>query len=416
MFTERDMQHIIRDNPGYFFGPHVSLYQREFWVGTDSRIDFVFIDHKKKEHILVEAQIGRLDLLHSEKLWNRYIPNYRKMRPDVQIRPVFMANSVRNELLRVNRERCVEVKCYSTEELLNIDESYVMHDTRPESRNLFGQFAGFTSADFDSIVEADRQHTPDLRIVPIGKLYQLRDFLLPKLSSQYPGVFLETKVSDKPYPQRLGVPWMGYYFGSMAEGSKNLPHINVTLAEESENGLFKKTEGSIHLNAEVKPNFIAVLKELQKESEVLPLLRGLADKGFELRLYSKIPLRPQSTNDNFWTFRKGWPISKRFEPKEVAQWFKTFEKDNENHILEDLNRMLSIPMFRSEDGDYLKKWFRLKGHERNPKSLSASGRCVFRLGKWWETGEIEQMGTGFQDVVYKGITELQPFFRFFYRR
>ena len=115
MFTERDMQHIIRDNPGFFFGPDVSLYQREFWVGTDSRIDFVFIDHKKKEHILVEVQIGRLDSLHSEKLWNRYVPNYRTMRPDVKIRPVLIANSVGNELLRTNTGRGVEVICYSTE-------------------------------------------------------------------------------------------------------------------------------------------------------------------------------------------------------------------------------------------------------------------------------------------------------------
>jgi hypothetical protein len=400
----------------YHAEPARITHQREFWVGTDSRIDFVFVDHKKKVHVLVEAQIGQLDSFHSEKLWNRYVPNYRKMRPDVQIRPVLIANSCGNDLLRISEERGVEVKCFSTEELLKVNSSYVMHDNRPESRRLFGSFSGFTSVDFKSIVEADRQHNPELRIVPIGKLYQLRDFLLPKISSQYSGLFLETKVSDKPYPQRLGVPWMGYYFGSMAEGSKNLPHINITLAEESENGLFKKSEGSIHLNAEVKPNFVAVLKALRKNVEIHPLLERLSDKGFELRLYSKIPLRPQSANDNFWTFRKAWPITSRFESLEVTDWFAAFEKDNEKSILEDLNRMLSIPMFRKEDGDYLRKWFRFAGHEKYPKTLSATGRCVFRLGKWWKTEEIEKMGTGFQDVAFKEITELRPFFKFFYQK
>jgi hypothetical protein len=159
---------------------------------------------------------------------------------------------------------------------------------------------------------------------------------------------------------------------------------------------------------------MAVLQALRKKSEIMPMLNKLSNKGFELRLYSKIPLRPQSANDNFWTFRKSWAIEKNINTDKITEWFGSFETDNGKQILEDLNRMQSIPMFRKEDGDYLKKWFCFSGYEKNPKKLTATGRCVFRLGKWWKAEEIEKMSSGFQNEVYHGITELQPFFKFFY--
>jgi hypothetical protein len=34
----------------------------------------------------------------------------------------------------------------------------------------------------------------------------------------------QVKVSNKKYPQRLGVPWMAYYFGSASEGSSGNFH------------------------------------------------------------------------------------------------------------------------------------------------------------------------------------------------
>ena len=88
------------------------------------------------------------------------------------------------------------------------------------------------------------------------KPFQLRDYLFENLPELHGDSFLDKKVSDKPYRQRLGFPWMAFYFGSNVAKNDKLPHVTITLAEESENGKFNMREASVHVNAEIKPNFL----------------------------------------------------------------------------------------------------------------------------------------------------------------
>ena len=413
MFTERDMQYILRDNPQHFFGDTILLYQREVWLGTDSRIDFIFIDTAKKEHILVECQIGQLDKLHIEKMWNRYIKNYKIMRPDVKIRSILIANSATKKQIELNRERDIEVHCYSVEELLNVDKKYTRHDQRPEYPEFIGRFTGLTDDDFDGIIEADKNHNADYRISSIGKLYQIRDYLIPKIEKDHPDVFVDTKVSDKVYKQRLGVPWMGFYFDFLTGKGKNLPHINLTLAEESENGLFKKNECSLHLNAEIKPNFEAVLKALKNRTIDMEIDK-IRNRGLQLRYYSKIQLGLPNTNNNVWNLRKTWEINTDFNSADVIEWFEQFKSNDAIHIREDIERMVSIPIFSEEDAEFMRRRYKFDGFENNRYNLSTEGRSVFRLGRWWSVQEVVNRKDKFADDIYEATSSVSALFKYFY--
>jgi hypothetical protein len=333
------------------------------------------------------------------------------MRPDVQSKGILIANIASQRLKSANSGRGIEVKTFSVEELLAMEATPMADKSRRRYPD-FGAFSGFDTADFAGILEADKTLDPEKRRSSIGKLYQIRDFLLPRLQEEFPGVYLDTKVSDRQKKNRLDVPWMAYYFGARAEGNTPTPHVNITLAEVSETGTLKPSECSVHLNAELKPGFTKVLQALRKATDLAPLWPAIQGNGFELRIYSKVPVQPQNTNDNFWNLRASWPIDHAFHPEHVVSWFDTFTANNAGSLLQDIQRIDSIHG-KNVLTAFAKSNFRFSGNESAPRQLSAEGRCVFRLGRWWEPAEAIALGPQFQDSLLGAITQLSPFFELF---
>lgn len=416
MFSEKDMQNIIHDHPEFFFGEDASLYQREFWICTDSRIDFVLLDNKNKRHLLVEVQMGKLNAEHSDKLWKRYIPNYKIMRPDVEVKGVLVANSASNEIIKINEKRGIEVKCYRPEEILEVDKQYVMKDHRPNKKSLIGSFGGFTKKDFDNILEAEKRVDPEIRLKPMGKLYQIRDFILPEIEKKYPDTFIDTKVSDRIIRPRLDVPWMAYYFGARAEGGTKIPHINFTLRDGSEIGQFHHTDCSVHINAELKDSFLAVFNGLTKMNQRDTALGELRNKGYQVRYYSKVPLHLPNVNDNFWMHRSTWDINDSFSPIEIINWFQRFSLQNVTHFEEEISRIDSIYQ-PSKYPSLTKhpKWLleNEKKKAKRDKCPSAAGRSAIRIGRWWKIPYVIERGSNFKEDVLKTIFELDDLMKQF---
>lgn len=415
MFSEKDMQDILELNPSPFLGNDAKVYGREFWVGTNNRIDFIFTDTREKRHLLVELQLGELNREHAERLWSRYIPYYEEMRPDVSIKGILMANSVSKSLEKECTERNIEVKCFSPEYFLRHKTTHILRDESRVPTAGIGRFTGFTLSDFEGIVKAERTVKADFRRSAIGKLYQLRDYLFENLPELQGDSFLDKKVSDKPYRQRLGVPWMAFYFGSNVAKSDKLPHVNITLAEESENGKFCMSEASVHVNAEIKPNFLGLLKLLTSETLCAELLEPLRSKGYELRYYSKIPLAPQNTNNNFWHFRSRWMIDRNWHHEDVVKWFNDFSENNKKEIARDIEEMRNRGIYGEIDYKFVCGKYSFHGNDNTnaTDNLSAEGRSVLRLGKWWNPNSLNHFGESFKDEALLTIKELRPLFNYF---
>lgn len=404
-FSEKIMQSLIRDYPDFFFCNDIVLYQKEFWIGTGSRVDFIFVDQSNNMHVLVEAQIGKINKEHADKLYKRYLPNYRKMRPDVKARGILIANAVSSEMLELNESRGVEVQCYSVEELLGIDKKYSEIDKKRDKYTLYERFVGFESSDFQDIIKANDEMNPELRINAIGKLYQIKDYIVNRIDELFPNSFLETKLSDRTHSNRLDVPWMAFYFGARAEGSTQIPHINITLSEVNETGSNRLSECSVHLNAELKKSFSLVLNALKNSEDFKKRIEESRNLGLEIRLYSKIPITPQNTNNNFWLLRKKWKIDKYFDCLDVVKWFEGFEGRNEQELISEINRYKEI--YGNSEKVYAEKILE-KG-----SSLSAIGRSVFRVGKWWEADEVIQQKESFKISVFDTIKDLTLFLNYF---
>jgi len=417
MFSEKDMQYIIRDHPEHFFGQDVSLYQRECWICTDSRIDFVLLDNKNKRHLLVEVQKGKLDSEHSDKLWKRYMPNYKIMRPDVEIKGILVANLATSEMIRINQERGIDVKCYTPEEILSVDKTYVMKDIKASRKAIIGQFTGFELDDFEKVLEAEKQINPEIRLKAMGKLYQIRDYLLPKLETLFPNDFIDTKVSDRINTYRLDVPWMAYYFGTRDNGGTNIPHINITLRDVSETGQMHHTDLSVHVNAEIKESFLSVLNAFREQKEIMANIDKIKEKDYSIRFYSKIPIKPQNTNNNFWIHRNTWEISKEFHPREIINWFEMFNRKNIEYFEEEIKRVDNIyDPDKFPDFTKYPKQLLQNTHDGKKKNAcpGAHGRSVFRIGKWWSIAYVIGRGAEFKyDVLYaiRDLYELLEFFK-----